>query len=154
MKSFHWILFVATFTACFAATPPKKQAGKKAAVTTKGKTAKKAAAKPAAAATGKVKARKGRGPSKPVASAWRSHQLTPTSDRYREIQQSLTEKGYLKTEPNGVWDANSIDAMRQFQTDNKLSPTGKLSASTLIGLGLGPQHSADPVMPFPAAPRP
>jgi peptidoglycan hydrolase-like protein with peptidoglycan-binding domain len=77
-----------------------------------------------------------------VAAPARYHQLAPTPDRYREIQQALADKGYLKSEPTGVWDAESADALRQFQTDRNLPPTGKLTAASLIGLGLGPKTSA------------
>ena len=66
-------------------------------------------------------------------------QLAPTPDRYREIQQALADKGYLKSEPNGVWDDQSAEALKQFQTDQHLSPTGKISALSLIHLGLGPK---------------
>ena len=70
----------------------------------------------------------------------------PTPERYRDIQSALAEKGYLKTEPNGVWDADSVDAMKRFQEDKKISATGKITASALIGLGLGPKTDADPVV--------
>jgi hypothetical protein len=83
-----------------------------------------------------------------AAATWR--QSAPTPDRYREIQQALIDKGYLKSEANGVWDAPSQDALRQFQTDQKLSPTGKLSAASLIALGLGPKTSANSVGSPPA----
>jgi len=69
-----------------------------------------------------------------------ARQLAPTADRYREIQKALADRGYLKSEPNGVWDSASQDAMRTFQTDQKLDPTGKINAPSLIGLGLGPKH--------------
>lgn len=68
-----------------------------------------------------------------------SRQASPTSDRYKEIQQALAAKGYLKSEPTGVWDADSVAAMRQFQTDRNLDPSGKLTAAALIDLGLGPK---------------
>jgi peptidoglycan hydrolase-like protein with peptidoglycan-binding domain len=81
--------------------------------------------------------------------------MTPTPERYKEIQQALVDKGYLKSEPNGVWDAQSIDALRQFQTDHKLSVTGKISSASLIGLGLGPQNTSLPVeTPSAAEPIP
>ncbi|HZL56937.1 MAG TPA: peptidoglycan-binding domain-containing protein [Bryobacteraceae bacterium] len=67
-------------------------------------------------------------------------QALPSADRYKEIQQALASKGYLKSEPTGVWDAHSVDAMRQFQSDRKLDPSGKLTAASLIDLGLGPKH--------------
>jgi hypothetical protein len=81
-----------------------------------------------------------------------SRQMAPTPERYRDIQQALVEKGYLKSEPSGIWDAQSSDALRQFQTDQKLSPTGKISSASLIGLGLGPKAAAD--QPKPAEIKP
>lgn len=70
-------------------------------------------------------------------------QASPSSDRYREIQQALVTKGYLKSEPNGVWDQNSVDAMKRFQEDQKLTGTGKLNSLSLIALGLGPKDRAE-----------
>jgi hypothetical protein len=67
-------------------------------------------------------------------------QAAPTPERYREIQQALVAKGYLKSEPTGAWDADTQDAMRRFQADQKLDETGKINALSLISLGLGPQH--------------
>jgi len=77
------------------------------------------------------------------ASQWK-RQTAPTPDRYREIQQALIAKGYLKSEATGVWDAQSSDALLQFQADHNLSPTGKISSASLIGLGLGSKTSAPP----------
>ena len=65
-------------------------------------------------------------------------QAGPTSDRYREIQEALAAKGYLKTPPTGVWDQESTEAMKRFQADQKLTSTGKLNSLSLIALGLGP----------------
>jgi hypothetical protein len=76
--------------------------------------------------------------------------MTPTPERYKEIQQALAGKGYLKSEPNGVWDAQSIDALRQFQTDRKLSVTGRISSASLIALGLGPNTSTAETPSAPA----
>jgi peptidoglycan hydrolase-like protein with peptidoglycan-binding domain len=69
-----------------------------------------------------------------------TRQLAPTADRYKEIQRALADRGYLKTEPNGVWDSNSQQAMRAFQSDRKLDPSGKITAPSLIDLGLGPKR--------------
>ena len=98
---------------------------------------------------------------KPAVASWRSTQKAPSPERYKEIQQALVDKGYLKSEPNGAWDTQSMDALRQFQTDKKLSPTGKLSSASLIALGLGPKTAtsyaaqpAAPVGPPGAAPLP
>src|SRR5689334_6965761 len=56
--------------------------------------------------------------------SWRNRQLQPTPQRYKEIQEALASKGYMKTEPNGTWDQESIEALRKFQQDQKLEPTG------------------------------
>jgi hypothetical protein len=74
-----------------------------------------------------------------VRRSYSAQQISPTADRYREIQDALAAKGYLKTPPSGVWDKDSIDAMTRFQQDQKLDPTGKLTARSLGALGLGPK---------------
>ncbi len=79
--------------------------------------------------------------------------MAPTPERYRDIQTALAEKGYLHGEPTGVWDNDSMDAMRRFQTDQKQTPTGKITASALIGLGLGPRpQDSSPLVPNAVAP--
>jgi Putative peptidoglycan binding domain len=83
-------------------------------------------------------------------SSFRPRQSGPTPERYREIQQALVEKGYLKSDPDGVWDAESADALRQFQADQKLTPNGKITAASLIGLGLGPKDSENASNAAPA----
>jgi hypothetical protein len=78
-------------------------------------------------------------------------QLAPTSDRYREIQDALASKGYLSSPGTGVWDQQSMDAMKRFQQDQKLEPTGKLTARSLTALGLNgkqPESGADPATPM------
>ena len=85
--------------------------------------------------------------------AWRSRQLAPTPDRYKDIQAALATRGYLKQAPNGVWDAPSADALRRFQQDQNLEPSGKLNSLSLIALGLGAKRGA-PVVPPGAKPVP
>ncbi len=70
--------------------------------------------------------------------------VIPSTDRYREIQEALAQKGYLTTPPTGVWDQNAQDAMRKFQTDQNLSVSGKLSSRSLIALGFGSPTAAVP----------
>ena len=67
--------------------------------------------------------------------------MEPTPDRYREIQQALQQKGYLQGEPNGKWDAGSMEALKRFQEDQNLNASGKLDSLSLIALGLGPQRT-------------
>jgi hypothetical protein len=70
-------------------------------------------------------------------------QGNPTSTRYMEIQEALASRGYLKTTPSGVWDQDSVAAMKSFQADQKLATTGKLTSLSLIALGLGPKPAAE-----------
>jgi peptidoglycan hydrolase-like protein with peptidoglycan-binding domain len=69
-------------------------------------------------------------------------QAAPTSERFREIQEALISKGYLQGPANGLWDQNSIDAMKKFQQDQKLDATGKITSRALISLGLGPKDES------------
>ncbi len=110
--------------------------------------------------TAKARARRGsragyRHAGAPVAEAttWRNRQMAPTPDRYREIQGALASKGYLKSAPTGSWDAESQDALRRFQADQKFDQTGKLDSRSLISLGLGPPKPAQTVE-MPPAPAP
>jgi peptidoglycan hydrolase-like protein with peptidoglycan-binding domain len=71
---------------------------------------------------------------------WRAGQMAPTPDRYKEIQDALAKRGYLHGEATGAWDQESADALRRFQQDQNLQPSGKLNSLSLIALGLGPKH--------------
>jgi hypothetical protein len=64
----------------------------------------------------------------------------PEPERLKEIQKALADKGYFKGDPTGEWNADSVAALKQFQTDRNLTADGKISALSLIGLGLGPKH--------------
>ncbi len=87
-------------------------------------------------------------------SAARSYQMTPTPDRYREIQQALTDRGYFKGEVNGEWGADSADALKRFEADHNLTADGKLQAKAIIGLGLGRSGGPAAAPPAVAAPAP
>jgi hypothetical protein len=153
MKTVQWILFLAVAAVCLAATPVKKPATKKAVPGTASKTAaSKTGGKPAPKGKTSASTRKGKGPARPVASSLRSRQQAPTQERYKEIQQALTDKGYLKSAPNGVWDAQSVDALKQYQAANNMPVTGKLTAPALIGLGLGPKRDSGLIQPPPVTP--
>ncbi len=127
----------------------------KTTATKKKAPAKKSTSAPKSAAKGKAVKTAAKGKKAPPAATWRTRQQTPTPDRYKEIQQALASKGYLKTEPTGVWDADSISAMARFQTDQKMTPTGKINSPSLIGLGLGAKSAGAPeAAPLPGAPPP
>jgi peptidoglycan hydrolase-like protein with peptidoglycan-binding domain len=77
--------------------------------------------------------------------SWRNTQRTPSPERYKEIQQALASKGYLDSAaPTGVWDTSSVEALKKFQQDQSLQPSGKLDSLSLIALGLGPRHDQQP----------
>jgi peptidoglycan hydrolase-like protein with peptidoglycan-binding domain len=77
-------------------------------------------------------------------------QTTPTADRIAEIQTALAADGSYQGEPNGKWDAATIQAMTKFQTAHGLSPTGKINAHSLEKLGLG-SETAGKGAPLPRA---
>jgi len=102
-------------------------------------------ATPKKKASSKNTAAKRRTAKKPAVASWRNTQRAPTPDRYKEIQQALASKGYLQSgAPTGVWDNSSVEALKKFQADQNLEPSGKLDSLSLIGLGLGPKHDQQP----------
>jgi peptidoglycan hydrolase-like protein with peptidoglycan-binding domain len=107
----------------------------------KAKPSSSTAAKKSSTATKRRSIVKRRGPARP------SYQTHPTPERYKEIQQSLADKGYFKGEINGVWGADSTEALKRFQSDHKLSDDGKLTSLSLIQLGLGPKHESAALHP-------
>ena len=81
--------------------------------------------------------------SKQVAAGYRrSVQKEPTPDRYKEIQQSLAEKGYFGGPVNGAWGPDSVDALKRFQRDQNIGDDGKLGSLSLMALGLGPKRGS------------
>ena len=79
---------------------------------------------------------------------WRNRQLAPTPQRYKEIQDALAAKGYLKPEDaNGAWNQASVDALKKFQAGQNLDSTGKINSLSLIALGLGPKRETAPPKP-------
>ena len=126
------LVFCAVVPAAVAA-PARKPAPKAVKIATKSP----ARSKAPRGARGKV--------ARVPAQTWRNRQAAPTKQRYMEIQQALYEQGYLTKEPTGNWDQASANALREFQADQKLSVTGRLSSLTLINLGLGPSQPATPL---------
>ena len=101
---------------------------------------------------GKTTARRGKKAHTKAIQSWRSRQLAPTPERYRDIQGALASKGYLKAAPTGVWDAESADALKRFQHDQSLEPSGKVNSLSLIALGLGAKHGTAVLPPAAAQP--
>jgi peptidoglycan hydrolase-like protein with peptidoglycan-binding domain len=80
-------------------------------------------------------------------------QAAPTPARISEIQSALAAQGVYKAQPNGKWDAATIQAMKDFQASHGLTATGKLDALSLQKLGLGSEIAgrAAPLPQTPAA---
>lgn len=75
---------------------------------------------------------------------------SPAPDRLREVQQALLDRGYMKSVPNGQWDASSIDALKRFESDQKVRIDGKIDSKMLIALGLGPKYDSNINLPSTA----
>ena len=68
-------------------------------------------------------------------------QQQPAPDRYKEIQQALSDRGYFKGQVDGQWGPESVEALKQFQHEQKIDEDGKISSLSLIALGLGPHRN-------------
>jgi hypothetical protein len=85
---------------------------------------------------------------------WRNRQTAPAPERYKEIQDALVAKGYLRPEDaNGSWSPASTEALKKFQSEQNLDSSGKINSLSLIALGLGPKREGAPAKP-PAPPPP
>src|SRR5437879_5396775 len=80
-------------------------------------------------------------------------QAAPTAARISEIQSALAAQSVYKAQPNGKWDAATIQAMKDFQASHGLTASGKLDALSLQKLGLGSEIAgrAAPLPQTPAA---
>ena len=146
------VLAFSTALAVWAATPVpkgKKVVAKKATAkpAPKGKSAPKNLASVKQPATPKGSSKKAsskRTSAKQAASGFRrSTQREPAPERYKEIQQSLADKGYFAGPVNGNWNSDSVDALKRFQRDQNIGDDGKLGSLSLIALGLGPKRGPE-----------
>jgi peptidoglycan hydrolase-like protein with peptidoglycan-binding domain len=81
--------------------------------------------------------------------------MAPTPERYKEIQQALTDRGHYTGPVNGIWGPESVAALKSFQQEQNLTPDGKLGALSLIALGLGPKREpASDLSAKPETPQP
>jgi len=155
------LAFSAALSAWAATSAPKgKTAAKKTAAkkSTKGSAPKKAASGKKSAATKQASSKKSSGkhtPAKTAASSYRrSTQREPDTERYKEIQRSLANKGYFAGPVNGTWNADSVEALKRFQRDENIGDDGKLGSLSLIALGLGPKRGAEKPENSEASPTP
>ena len=149
-------LLLVTANAETAPTGKKKTTAKKTSTvrrpSTSAHTTASSVRRPGTASKTTAASRKKGAPVKAV--TWRNRQLSPTSDRYKQIQDALASRGYLQAEQaTGTWNDASIDALKRFQIEQNLDSTGKINSLSLIALGLGPRHDALPA-PAPAPEEP
>jgi cytochrome c556 len=161
-KAIVIVLAFSAALAMWAATPAptdkaaaKKTAAKKSTKSTaksstsvsKGSAPKKVASGKQSTAPKQTSSRKssGKHPSRKTAASSfrRSTQREPAPERYKEIQQSLADKGYFAGPVNGTWNADSVEALKRFQRDQNIGDDGKLGSLSLIALGLGPRRGAE-----------
>jgi len=142
----HWLVSTALAAALCALPAMVAAAGDTSTQTSPTATATKTTATkhPVAKSKKKVIARKRTPPA----------QMTPTPARISEIQAALAKAGSYQGDPNGQWDARTVDAYSHFQSSHGLTATGKLDALTLQKLGLGSEVAgrAAPVPLQTAAP--
>jgi peptidoglycan hydrolase-like protein with peptidoglycan-binding domain len=145
LRLFGSVMLLGFLSLGWAARPAAstKKAVKKSGsskTTAKKSTAKSGTARKSASKAGSRRVAASRTPARKTAS-WRSRQAQPTADRYKQIQQALAAKGYLKDEDaTGVWGPNCVDALKRFQDDQKIEGAGKINSLSLIALGLGPKR--------------
>lgn len=58
----------------------------------------------------------------------------------RNMQKLLAHKGYNPGVADGIWDKRSRRALREFQKDRSLPPTGRLDETTIYELEIGSTH--------------
>jgi peptidoglycan hydrolase-like protein with peptidoglycan-binding domain len=115
------------------------------------------AAPPAAkskAGTAKTSTAKAGTKSKRVVARRPPVQMQPSIDRYKEIQQALSDKGYFRGTPDGTWGSESVDALKRFQKDQNLDPDGKIGSLSLMALGLGPKRGVASAQSAPTGGEP
>jgi len=71
--------------------------------------------------------------------------------RAEQIQEALVQAGDLHETPTGLWDTETREAMRQYQSSNGFQATGLPDAKSLMKLGLGPHPLPADVDPMAEA---
>lgn len=122
--------------------------------TAKKSVSKSAASGPAASKTASKTASKSGTKSRRTVARRPPAQQQPTTDRYKEIQQALTDKGYFQGPVDGAWNPGSVEALKRFQKDQNLDPDGKIGSLSLIALGLGPKRGLASAQSAPSISEP
>jgi peptidoglycan hydrolase-like protein with peptidoglycan-binding domain len=67
-------------------------------------------------------------------------ELTP--DMTQQVQERLQQQGMYRGRIDGVWGPGTEAAMRSYQQQHNLNPTGKLDADTVAALNLGTSQNS------------
>ena len=143
-----------------AASAKAKAVPHAAAASAKTGTAKKSVSKSAATKSAASRSAASRTASKSGTKSRRTvarrppSQQQPTTDRYKEIQQALADKGYFQGPVDGAWNTGSVEALKRFQKDQNLDPDGKIGSLSLIALGLGPKRGVAAAQSVPSSSDP
>lgn len=138
--------FVAGVSAAATKKPAKSKSGTSSTVTASQSKSSKGKSVTGKSSKGKTSGKKASSSKRKSSQSSRSRrtsqkQMAPTPERYREIQQALSDKGYYKGPVDGIWNAECVNSLKRFQEDQNLNPDGKLGALSLIALGLGPKRT-------------
>ncbi|MDR3700720.1 MAG: hypothetical protein P4L56_13835 [Candidatus Sulfopaludibacter sp.] len=136
-----------------AATTKKSAAKKAPARVAASASAKKAPARPPSKAGSRSSATARKTSGRIPATTWRNRQMAPSPERYKEIQDALVAKGYLRPEDVGNgWNQASADGLKRFQGEQNIEASGKINSLSLIALGLGPKRDNNPTKPAESGP--
>jgi peptidoglycan hydrolase-like protein with peptidoglycan-binding domain len=127
------------------AKPAKANTAKAKVAASKARTATKSSPRAGVKRKGSAKAQTVRWVKKPAAP------VNPGSERIREVQQALIDRGYLRTEATGSWNGDSSEALKRFEAEQKVKVDGKIDSKMLISLGLGPKYDTNLSLPVPGA---
>jgi peptidoglycan hydrolase-like protein with peptidoglycan-binding domain len=97
-------------------------------------TATKPAMKPAPAQTVKVDTGKTAAGTMSAAKPTPARHAVWTKDQIKEAQAGLAKAGFYKGTATGIWNKDTKSALKQFQKENKMPATGRLSDSVLVKL--------------------
>jgi len=80
-------------------------------------------------------------------------------DQITQLQQALNDNGFDAGPVDGVFGAQTIAALKRFQTKAGLQPTGQIDQQTLTLVGMQPPAGSTPTTgqggsPAPASPAP
>jgi peptidoglycan hydrolase-like protein with peptidoglycan-binding domain len=86
-------------------------------------------------------------PTQSYAAVPQSQELS--QDMIQKVQGRLQQQGLYHGNVDGVWGPGTEAAVRSYQQQHSLNPTGKLDSDTLASLNLGPNQNYGSAQPVP-----